>query len=33
MSLACYRQDGSDVLEVREANGLHHFTRPARKTW
>jgi hypothetical protein len=28
MSVAWYRQEGADVLEVRAANGLHHFTMP-----
>lgn len=30
MSLAWYREDGTDVLEARAANGLHHFTLPPR---
>jgi hypothetical protein len=29
MSVAWYREGGTDVLEVRAANGLHHFTLPS----
>lgn len=31
VSLAWYRSDDADVMEIRTANGLHHFTSPARE--